>query len=569
MKSKVAVAIILLASVLAGRELLSPGYFFPHDNLLVMRQLQMEKCFRDGQIPCRWVPDMGYGHGYPLFNFYPPLPYLFGLVIRLSGVSLVGTVKTLFLASLALSGWGMYLLAGRIFGRPAGVMAAIFYVWSPYYAVDIFVRGALNESWALIFFPFIFLSAFQLIRGGEPGKSSGLYRLRWTLLLALSWFGLLASHNLMVMVFAPFFLVWCIFWVMKLRARSGLPSLTAACFWALGLSAFFTLPALFEHRYTHLRTALAGYYHYSNHFADLDRLLFSRFWGYGPSFRGGATEMSFQIGHLHWVISLAVIAFFIREVFRKKISPVTASAALTAVVGWCYAFLIHHRSELIWRAIGPLAYLQFPWRLLAVVIFSFSFAAAFLIRRAGRFAWPSALAAGAVLIAFNWNYFSPAEGMKAGMTDRELLSGDSWQAQRKGGIYDYLPVGAATAPDRPPDKPAEFVEGRGRVIGEETGTDWFNLTAAVESDKSSLRINIFDFPGWRVYVDGNPVEHHIPADEQWGRIRLELPAGIHRVEGRFEKTPVRRAADYLSLLSWVGLAAASLILVKARFKPRC
>ena len=66
--------IILAFALLAGRTLLTPGYFIMHDDLQMMRQLEMEKCFLDRQIPCRWIPDMGYGFGFPLFNFYPPLP---------------------------------------------------------------------------------------------------------------------------------------------------------------------------------------------------------------------------------------------------------------------------------------------------------------------------------------------------------------------------------------------------------------------------------------------------------------------------------------------------------------
>jgi len=54
--------------------LLKPGYYNMHDDMQMMRQLEMEKCIKDGQIPCRWVPDLGYEYGYPLFNFYPPCP---------------------------------------------------------------------------------------------------------------------------------------------------------------------------------------------------------------------------------------------------------------------------------------------------------------------------------------------------------------------------------------------------------------------------------------------------------------------------------------------------------------
>src|SRR3989344_1329333 len=94
---------IIFFALLAAKGLIGEGYFNMHDDLQMMRQLEMEKCFLDLQIPCRWVPDMGYGYGYPLFNYYPPLPYLIGQVVRLAGFSFVDTAKILFIFSFVAS----------------------------------------------------------------------------------------------------------------------------------------------------------------------------------------------------------------------------------------------------------------------------------------------------------------------------------------------------------------------------------------------------------------------------------------------------------------------------------
>ena len=147
------IILVLVSAILAGRHLLTPGYFIMHDDLQMMRQLEMEKCFKDGQIPCRWIPDMGYGFGYPLFNYYPPLPYWIGMLVRVIGFSFVDTVKIVFLISIIASGMSMYVLAKEFFGKYGGTLSAIFYIWAPYHSVDVFVRGAMNEAWALAFFP--------------------------------------------------------------------------------------------------------------------------------------------------------------------------------------------------------------------------------------------------------------------------------------------------------------------------------------------------------------------------------------------------------------------------------
>ncbi len=206
------IVIIVFTAILAGRTLLTPGYFRMHDDLQMMRQLEMEKCFLDLQIPCRWVPDMGYGFGFPLFNYYPPLPYLVGELFRLVSFSFVDTVKIVSLLSFTFSGISMYFFSKEFFGKVGGVLSSIFYIWAPYHAVDVYVRGAMNEAWAFIWFPVILLFSYKLLTAGsKPGRAkAGLI-----ISLALSWAGLLLSHNLMVLIFTPVFGVWILFFLIR------------------------------------------------------------------------------------------------------------------------------------------------------------------------------------------------------------------------------------------------------------------------------------------------------------------------------------------------------------------
>ncbi len=73
--------LIFTLSVFIIWPLFLPGYFSHHDDLQVMRIFEMRQCFIDFQIPCRWVPDMGYGNGFPLFNYYGVFPYYLGAIL--------------------------------------------------------------------------------------------------------------------------------------------------------------------------------------------------------------------------------------------------------------------------------------------------------------------------------------------------------------------------------------------------------------------------------------------------------------------------------------------------------
>ena len=58
--------------------LLNSGYFSMHDNQHLARLFELDKAIRAGQFPVRWVAGLGFGYGYPLFNFYPPFIYYLG-----------------------------------------------------------------------------------------------------------------------------------------------------------------------------------------------------------------------------------------------------------------------------------------------------------------------------------------------------------------------------------------------------------------------------------------------------------------------------------------------------------
>ena len=381
-KNFIPLIVLLVFAFLAARHLVfERGYFMMHDDLQMMRQLEMDKCFRDGQIPCRWVPDMGYGFGFPLFNYYPPLPYLVGEVVHVLGFSFMETVKVTFALSLILSGITMYFLSKKFFGRIGGVLSGVFYLWAPYRSVDIFVRGAMNESWSFIFFPLIFLFSYKLLTE-ERSKYT-----RNIIILALSYAGLLTSHNIMVMIFTPFFAGWVILHLFMGKSWNRIPQLILSGLLAFGFSAFFLLPVLLEQNLVHLETLINEYFDYVAHYVSLNQLLISRLWDYGGSYFGADTDaMSFQIGHLHWLLSVAVgvvlIPIFIFQkgnlVKRIRSNPLVMVTGYLLVVGWFSAFMTHSRSIFIWQAIPFLKFTQFPWRFLTIVVFTFSFAVGFI-----------------------------------------------------------------------------------------------------------------------------------------------------------------------------------------------
>lgn len=544
------IAVIVFVAILAGRTLLTLGYFRMHDDLQMMRQLEMEKCFLTLQIPCRWVPDMGYGFGFPLFNYYPPLPYLVGQLFRLVSFSFVDTVKIVFLLSFIFSGISMYFFSKEFFGKVGGILSSVFYIWAPYHAVDVYVRGAMNEAWAFVWFPLILWTGYGLFKS-EKKKVT-----KWIIGLALSWTGLFLSHNLMVLIFTPVFGVWIFFFLLKDKNWGKIISFVKSGLLALGLTAFFTLPAILEQKYVQVDTLVNGYYEYIAHFASFGQIFLSRFWGYGPSVWGLNDEMPFQIGHIHWMLSLIIlILVFVNIIKNKKKTEVVYFVILFFIlVGWFAAFMIHSKSTFIWQLIPTLKFVQFPWRFLTLVTFSFSFIvgslALFIPKKLGYLLF-GILSVG--LIVFNWSYFLPYDGKMGPLTDKEKFSGKAWDLQQTAGIFDYLPKGAVTAPKEPMRALSEVMKGEVSTTNLIEGTNKASFTADVVSNGATLRIGIFKFPNWTAYIDGKKVETYIPKEEMWGRMYMDVPKGEHKITLKLLDTPLRIISNIISLMVWAGL----------------
>jgi hypothetical protein len=553
--------LVVVFSVFAFRTLIQKGYFPMHDDLQMMRQLELEKCFKDFQIPCRWVPDMGYGFGFPLFNFYPPLPYLIGSFFRIFTIAFTDVAKILFSLSFTASGISMYFFAKAMFGKASqkfakmgAFVSAVFYIWAPYHSVDVFVRGAMNEAWALVFFPLILWTAYRLIT-----EKSGTEK--WFFGLTFSWVGLFLSHNLMVMIFSPIFVLWCLIFIWRSKNWKRILNLAGVGILILCLSAFFTVPAIFEQQYVQVNTLVSGYYEYIAHFVTINQLLISRFWGYGASVWGPIDGMPFPVGHFHWIASLIILGYLVVRYLKKRETDELSVALFSLIViGWIATFMCHSRSTFIWQHVKPLGFVQFPWRFLTISTFAFSFAAGAIVLFLSKFKKALIylvviLLAG--LVAWNWSFFKVERF--GPVTDQEKFSGEAWRLQQTAGIYDYLPNTAEMAPQSQRKYLAEVVDGKAEIGSELQGSNWAKFNANVATQNSVLRIGILKFPTWKAFVDGKEIPNYVGPNEKWGRMYIDVPQGNHSVYLRLYNTPIRTVSNWVSLATWLGLSAYLLV----------
>lgn len=523
--------------------LIRPGFFPMQDDLQAFRVQQMVECLKDFQIPCRWIPDMGYQYGYPQFNFYPPSVFYLGGILNLLGIQVIDTVKILFILGFVLSAFTMYLLLKTLLGEYPAFVGAMLYSVVPYKATEVYVRGSLSEFFSFVFFPLIFWASLQLIKLGHK---------KYLAYLGISIGLLLTTHNLMSFIFLPIYGVWVITLLVIWKKWQALPKVFLGSLLGLGIAAFFTLPVVFENKFVHIETLTGGYFDYRQHFVDIKQLFISNKFGYGSSYLGPNDDLSLSVGIIQWITAAVgfVVTIFTFKKDRKlgSLTLVLSGATLFVI------FLMHQRSSFIWAVIPGLKLLQFPWRFLSDSTFLLSILGAIGVYRLmqinKKIGWGVGIAAIALLYILHLTFFQPKQWLD--ISDKEKFEGESWEKQLTISIFDYLPIYAKFPPNKKAPELPDTLEGEVEFLSYKKGSNYQEGEIKVNK-KALLRLPLFDFPGMQVNVDGKKITHwHDDCRGQeycLGLITFELEEGTHKILAKLEDTPVRSVGNIISIVS--------------------
>ena len=62
------------------------------------------------------------------------------------------------------AGVSMYYLARQFWGEAGGIISALYYTYSPYHALNLYVRGAVAELFAFAFIPLAFYGLWKVYK---------------------------------------------------------------------------------------------------------------------------------------------------------------------------------------------------------------------------------------------------------------------------------------------------------------------------------------------------------------------------------------------------------------------
>ena len=547
------VVLLTILGFPAWRPLLAPGYSGGHDGLFhLFRLVELDGAIRAGVLYPRLAPNLALGYDYPVFSYYSPLSVYLAELFRLGGLGYADAVKVALGLSVVAAGWSMLLFARSFLPRLDAFLAALAYTYLPYLLVDVYVRGAIAEALALALLPLCLWAFRRLADRPDAGRIA---------VAGLSLAALLLAHNVTTLFFLP---VLGAYWLFSLaadgRARTvggaARRALGAAAAVALGLAlaAFYWAPALFERDLVASGQLIESFFDYHEQFQPVSRLVqtslaydYGYDWSQRILFRAGLVQVALS--------ALGCLAALMRAGARRH--ALFWGAVLAAGLA-----LQTSRSAPLWEAVPLAAYVQFPWRLLALVGVASSVLVGYLGGAlSARPAWLAR--GGAALLAVALLASALADLRYGGSALREE-NVRPWTIQRidldrklvAATRGEYLPRWATTAPFDFRELPADDGAGEGlRLTVREAGP--FGADLDVEAERPArVLFDRFYFPGWQVRVDGQPA----PARPfgPLGLLATEVPAGEHRLAVWFGETPLRSAADAASVVGLLALAALAL-----------
>ncbi|HMS22596.1 MAG TPA: hypothetical protein PKA38_02420 [Candidatus Levybacteria bacterium] len=545
--------------------LFHPGFFTMHDDEQIARLYDLSQALHGGEFPPRISPNLGFGYGYPFFNFYPSFAYYVGELFVLFGFSLITSTKLMIATSFVLSAVFIYLFVKELFGKTAGVVSGVSYTYASYHAVDVYVRGAFAESFSFVFIPLLFYASYRL---------AVTLKYKYILIGALAVAGLVLSHNLVAFMSFPFIAIWLLYLLLISRQKRDFVLFSALLFLlGLGLSSYFWLPSYFERNNTLVNILTSELANYNLHFVCTYQL-WDSMWGYGGSIPSCFDGISFEIGKLVLILSIASAALSILGIFfarRRKNGDMSQMLyILIFFFMLCLSiFLMVKFSRPIWDLIVPLWYVQFPWRFLLFASFFTSVLAGSIVFFIKNKRIQIGVAAGIIilLIAVNFSKFAPERFFNA--DDRDYTNFEKIRWETSSLAYEYVPKGVKT---KKSDIGTTLVDINKNEIstrsaeiksGEILFKEIVNKTYYKQFDvnvltNGVLQINTYSFPGWKVFVNGKEVVYR--DNNKLKLIQIDLSKGEYRVEARFVNTPIRTIGNSISGISIIVLIGCGIFI---------
>lgn len=481
---------VVVVSIAVLWPLVHSGYYVSDDGeWMVIRLSAFYQSLSSGQFPVRFLGRLNNSYGYPVANFlYPGFLYI-GSLLHVAGVSFPDAVKLIM---------GMSVVGGALFvffalrnqhGNHAGFFGAVSFLCAPYLLYDLYHRGSVGEVFAM-------LPATALIYG----LSAGVF---WLIPPALAI--LLISHNTTALIIGTVFVLLVLTKKRPLRFAWHI-------LLGFGMAAFFWIPAVFEQSYIQFGTAAATVSDPLQYFVSFPHAML--------------------LG-IPTVLSIVVLFGL-----KRKHSAWDMMICLLIVFGYCMALPL---SAAVWRIPILTKLVQFPYRFLIIPVVLGPWVIAQVWQQLK--GWRKAALFGVFVML--WLQFILLQESSIQFVNRPI----GYYTTNEGTTTvanEYMPVWVSETPKQRMADMIDVISGNVNLVTRRFSRAVISTTVIAKTE-GIVQINKVYYPGWRVAIDGVPVQ--IDYENSFGFMRVAVPEGTHHMKAAFRETPFRLTADVISVLS--------------------
>ena len=527
------VLMIIIFSLIASWSVFRPGTYQSGDlRTHTVQLMSFYDNLQQGNLFPIWAGQLCGGNGCPVLEFFYTLPYYIASFFHFVGFSYLTSLKILLAASFIISGLTMYLWAKDEFGKKAGIVASVFYLFAPYHLIDFHFRAGIGEVLSFVFIPLVFLFAKKIIESPK---------IKYILGLTLSISFLLMSHSSTTAAVLPILFIYALinWYYKKKKLISELLLFVIALIFSAGLLTYYWLPALSEVRYTWYGLWTVG------DFRPIWEYLISPA-RYGLLFQGNHGEYRLIVGYFQLIAVIASIFLILKSKFDKRMERLLI---FFIIFFFLFFFMMTESSKPLWESFSVLNTFLMVWRLLIPIAFITSAIAAIVSTKIKNDYLLTLICFATIVITLlNWGnrkmvtpptnpFYAEVENYTEYVPYKNINSlGELPHVSIK-----YKIVTTSTARN----VPIEFINGNG---------SYFQITRLEQKHEYVLKANVnsliqentYYFPGWKVYVDNlaTPINYN----NAFGSIRFSVNKGVHKVIVVLEDSQIRRISKYISLI---------------------
>jgi len=333
----------VLCIVLTSLPLFGDGNMYTADDVWyhLLRIENVKQGLLAGQFPVRMGTNYLNHHGYGASLCYPELFLYLPAVLQIIGVSTAASFKLFIIFLNVLTYTAMYFCGRKISGQPVvGAIAAIIVMLSPYHLANIYLRGAIGEVQAYIFFPLVIYSLYDLVFG----------EFEYPIVMGIGFWGLVYSHSIsLVIALITALITSLVFFkrvflnkkkVIGVLCTAGITLLASCSYWLPFLEQLASNTFKFSHPWTSV--SIQG--------VSWRRLL-------------SVVQDRYNFGLLLIALSAIVgIKYFVCKLYAKRSNDYIIWALVSAI---CLLFCA--TKYFPWKLVEPvLNGIQFPWRFYAI-----------------------------------------------------------------------------------------------------------------------------------------------------------------------------------------------------------